>query len=132
MEIIETSEAPAAIGPYSQAVRNGGLVWTSGQIPLSPETGEITGKDIAAQTRQVIDNLAAALRAAGSGLPWVIKTTCYLTDMKDFDAFNRVYGEYFTGKPARSTLAVRELPRGALVEIEALAQAPAAGSFSEG
>jgi 2-iminobutanoate/2-iminopropanoate deaminase len=122
MKIIQTEKAPAAIGPYSQAVVSGGLVFTSGQIPLSPGSGQITGDTIQEQTAQVIKNLAAVLEASGSGLEKVIKTVCFLADMKDFAAFNEVYAQAFTGKPARSTVAVKQLPRNALVEIEAVAE----------
>jgi 2-iminobutanoate/2-iminopropanoate deaminase len=122
MKAIQTTVAPAAIGPYSQGFVSGDLVFTSGQIPLSPETGEITGKTIAEQTEQVIRNLAAVLEAGGSSLERVVKTTCFLADMNDFAAFNEVYAKRFPGKPARSTVAVRQLPRNALVEIEAVAE----------
>jgi 2-iminobutanoate/2-iminopropanoate deaminase len=122
MKVIQTDGAPAAIGPYSQALVSGGLVFTSGQIPLSAETGEVTGTGIVEQTEQVIKNLGAVLEAAGSSLDRVLKTTCFLADMDDFGAFNGVYGKYFTGKPARSTVAVRQLPRNVLVEIEAVAE----------
>jgi 2-iminobutanoate/2-iminopropanoate deaminase len=123
MRKVQTDRAPAAIGPYSQALIQGDLVFTSGQIPLSPENGELAGQDVTEQTEQVCRNLKAVLEAAGSGFSRVIKTTCFLTDMKDFAAFNEVYGKYFTEKPARSTVAVKELPRKALVEIEAVALA---------
>jgi 2-iminobutanoate/2-iminopropanoate deaminase len=123
MKVIHTEAAPAAIGPYSQALISGGLVFTSGQIPLSAETGEVVGTGIAGQTEQVIKNLKAVLEASGSGLDQVIKTTCFLADMNDFGAFNGIYAKYFTGKPARSTVAVRQLPRNVLVEIEAIAEA---------
>jgi 2-iminobutanoate/2-iminopropanoate deaminase len=122
MKVIQTAKAPAAIGPYSQAISAGGLVFTSGQIPLSPETGEISGSGIKEQTARVIENLKAVLEAAGSDLSKVIKTTCFLADMNDFAAFNEVYGQSFTGKPARSTVAVKQLPRSALVEIEVVAE----------
>jgi 2-iminobutanoate/2-iminopropanoate deaminase len=122
MNVIQSAGAPAAIGPYSQAIVSGGMVFTSGQIPLSPESGQITGEDIRTQTLQVIKNLEAVLKAAGSDLAKVVKTTCFLADMGDFAAFNEVYSQYFTGKPARSTVAVKQLPRNALVEIEALAE----------
>jgi 2-iminobutanoate/2-iminopropanoate deaminase len=122
MKIIQTNSAPAAIGPYSQAVCSGGLVFTSGQIPLDPETGSVVEGTIKEQTLQVIKNLAAVLEEAGSGLTGVIKTTCFLADMNDFAAFNEVYAEYFSGKPARSTVAVKQLPRDVLVEIEAVAE----------
>ena len=122
MKIIQTDKAPAAIGPYSQAICSGGLVFTSGQIPLVPETGSVAEGTIKEQTLQVIKNLAAVLEEAGSALANVIKTTCFLADMNDFAAFNEVYAEYFSGKPARSTVAVKQLPRNALVEIEAVAE----------
>ena len=122
MEKIETKNAPAAIGPYSQAMASGSLIYTSGQIPLVPETGEFVQGGIEEQTEQVIKNLAAVLAAAGSGVDKVVKTTCFLQNMSDFAAFNGVYERYFTGKPARSCVAVAALPKGALVEIEAVAE----------
>lgn len=122
MKQIHTNRAPAALGPYSQAVVSGGLCFTSGQIALSPETGEIVGEDITTQTRQVLENLCAVLAAAGASAETVVKTTCYLADIADFAAFNAVYAEYFPGKPARSCVAVKDLPRGALVEVEAVAE----------
>ena len=122
MKQIHTDRAPAAVGPYSQAVVSGGLCFTSGQIALSPETGEIVGEDISTQTRQVVENLCAVLAAAGTSAEKVLKTTCYLADIADFAAFNAVYAEYFPGKPARSCVAVKDLPRGALVEVEAVAE----------
>jgi len=122
MKVVQTSAAPAATGPYSQAMVSGNLIFTSGQIPLSPEGGQITGSTINEQTEQVIKNLAAVLNAAGSSMDKVIKTTCFLADMNDFTAFNEVYAKYFTGKPARSTVAVKQLPRSVLVEIEAIAE----------
>jgi 2-iminobutanoate/2-iminopropanoate deaminase len=122
MKVIQTNKAPAAIGPYSQAFVTGGLIFTSGQIPLSAETGQVVGTVIAEQTERVIQNLKAVLEAAGSSLSQVVKTTCFLADMQDFTAFNEVYGKYFTGKPARSTVAVRQLPKSVLVEIEAIAE----------
>ena len=122
MDMVQTSAAPAAIGPYSQAFVTGNLVFTSGQIPLSPGAGEVVGTAVAEQTEQVIKNLDAVLKAAGSSLTKVIKTTCFLADMNDFAAFNEVYAKYFTGKPARSTVAVRQLPKSVLVEIEAIAE----------
>ena len=122
MKQIHTNRAPAALGPYSQAVVSGGLCFTSGQIALSPETGEIVGEDITTQTRQVLENLCAVLAAAGTSAEKVLKTTCYLADIADFAAFNAVYAEYFPGKPARSCVAVKDLPRGALVEVEAVAE----------
>jgi 2-iminobutanoate/2-iminopropanoate deaminase len=122
MEIITTKAAPAAIGPYSQAIIKNGIVYTSGQIPLVPETGEMVGGGIQEQAEQVISNLKAVLAAAGSDLAHVIKTTCFLTDMGNFSAFNEVYARHFTGKPARSCVAALALPKGALVEIEAAAE----------
>ena len=121
MKIIQTDKAPAAIGPYSQAVAIGGVLYTSGQIALSPETGEVVGADVQAQTGQVVANLRAVLEAGGASLESVVKTTCFLADMADFAAFNEVYARHFTGKPARSCVAARALPRGVLVEIEAIA-----------
>ncbi|MCL2125316.1 MAG: RidA family protein [Oscillospiraceae bacterium] len=122
MDRITTDLAPAAIGPYSQAVVVGGTVYTSGQIPLAPDTGEVVSGGIKEQTAQVIKNIDAVLRAAGSDLAHVAKTTCFITDMNDFTAFNEVYAQFFAEKPARSCVAVLALPRGALVEIEAVAQ----------
>ncbi|MDR0861378.1 MAG: RidA family protein [Oscillospiraceae bacterium] len=122
MEIITTDKAPAAIGPYSQAIAVGNLVFTSGQIPLSPETGDVVGDAIEAQAEQVIANLTAVLAQAGSDLTRVVKTTCFLQDVADFAAFNAVYAKYFTNNPARSCVAVRALPKGVLVEIEAVAE----------
>jgi 2-iminobutanoate/2-iminopropanoate deaminase len=121
MEKVESKSAPAAIGPYSQAVVENGFIFTSVQIPLSPETGEIVGATVKEQAEQVIKNLNAVLAAAGSDFSRVIKTTCFLTDMNDFTAFNEVYSRHFTGKPARSCVAVLALPKGAKVEIEAVA-----------
>ena len=121
--IISTDKAPAAIGPYSQAVVSGGMVYTAGQVALDPETGVISGSDVTAQTHQVMKNLTAVLSAAGSGLDRVVKTTCFLADMADFGAFNAVYGEYLPNKPARSCVAVKELPKGALCEVEVIAEA---------
>ena len=122
MNIINTDNAPKAIGPYSQAIVSGNLVYTSGQIPIDPATGAIEATTIEEQTAQVCKNLSAVLTAAGASLASVIKTTCYITDMKNFAAFNSVYSEYFTNSPARSCVAVKELPKGALVEIEAVAE----------
>ena len=122
MKVVQSNAAPAAIGPYSQGFISGNLVFTSGQIPVSVGTGEVVGATIVEQTEQVIKNLEAVLKAAGSSLAKVLKTTCFLTDMDDFSAFNEVYGKYFTGKPARSTIAVRGLPKSVLVEIEAIAE----------
>jgi 2-iminobutanoate/2-iminopropanoate deaminase len=122
MTVIQTNGAPAAIGPYSQAFVSGNLVFTSGQLALMPETGVLAGSSIEEQTEQVISNLKAVLEAAGSSLGKVIKTTCFLADMNDFAAFNAVYAKHFSSKPARSTVAVRQLPKNALVEIEAIAE----------
>ena len=122
METVVSDSAPAAIGPYSQAIIENGLVFTSGQIPLLPETGEIIDGGIKEQAGQVIKNLKAVLKAAGSDIAHVVKTTCFLTDMGNFSAFNEVYAEHFTGKPARSCVAVLALPKGAKVEIEAIAK----------
>lgn len=119
---INTSGAPAAIGPYSQASVVGGLVFTSGQIALDPENGVLAENDIRIQTHRVCQNLKAVLEAAGSSLENVVKTTCFLADMADFAAFNEVYAEYFTKKPARSCVAVKTLPKGALVEVEAIGE----------
>lgn len=122
-ERVYTKNAPDAIGPYSQAVRSLGLVFTSGQIPINPENGQIEADGIKAQTEQVCKNLKAVLEASGSDITRVIKTTCFLSDMADFAAFNEVYATYFTSKPARSCVAVKTLPRGVLVEVEAIAEA---------
>ena len=121
METVISKAAPSAIGPYSQAVIENGFIFTSGQIPLLPETGEIIGGGIKEQTEQAIKNLKNVLAAAGSDLVHVVKTTCFLTDMRDFAAFNEVYAEHFTGKPSRSCVAVLALPKDARVEIEAVA-----------
>lgn len=122
MEEIHTKLAPEAIGPYSQAIRAGNLVFTSGQIPISPESGELAGTDISAQAEQVMKNVKAVLEAAGSGLDRTVKTTCFLADMSDFAQFNQVYARYFTQKPARSCVSVRELPKQVLCEVEAIAE----------
>ena len=119
---IHTNNAPAAIGPYSQATVVGDLIFTSGQISLHPETGMLEGTDIAAQTHRVCKNLEAVLTAAGGSLQSVLKTTCFLSNMSDFAAFNEVYAQYFTEKPARSCVAVKDLPKGALVEVEVIAE----------
>ncbi len=122
MEYIKSSDAPAAIGPYSQAVRTGSLIFTSGQIPIDPETGAISGEDILEQTERVCKNLAAVLASAGVQFTDVVKTTCFLSDMADFAAFNSVYERYFVSKPARSCVAVKALPKNVLVEIELIAE----------
>lgn len=122
-KVIYTQNAPDAIGPYSQAVCAGGLVFTSGQIAIDPATGTVTATTIEAQTEQVCRNLAAVLEAAGTSLERAVKTVCFLSDMNDFAAFNEVYGRYFTGKPARSCVAVRTLPKNVLVEVDVVAEA---------
>ena len=119
---ISTSNAPAAIGPYSQAIALGGLVFTSGQIPINPASGNIEATDIKGQTEQVMKNLGEVLKAAGSSYEKAVKTTCFLADISDFAAFNEVYAKYFTEKPARSCVAVKDLPKGALVEVEVIAE----------
>lgn len=121
MRVIDTKNAPAAIGPYSQAVAVGNLLYTSGQIPLDPETGAVAGDDIVTQTERAIANLGAVLAEAGSDFTKVVKTTCFLSDMKNFGIFNEIYAKYFTSKPARSCVEVSALPKGVLVEIEAVA-----------
>lgn len=118
---IFTENAPAAIGPYSQAICTGNIVFTSGQIPINPATGNVDASSIEEQTEQVCKNLSAVLEAAGSSFEKVIKTTCFLRDMADFAKFNEVYAKYFTEKPSRSCVAVRELPKGVLVEVECIA-----------
>ena len=118
---VATDKAPAAIGPYSQAIVHGGLVFTSGQIPIDPKSGNIEAKDIAAQTEQVMKNLGEVLKAGGSSFDKAVKTTCFLADIGDFAAFNEVYAKYFTGKPARSCVAVKDLPKGVLCEVEVIA-----------
>ncbi len=120
MKIISTSKAPGAIGPYSQGYEAGGFVFTSGQIPINPETGE-TSEGIAAQAEQSCKNVGAILEAAGVDFSKVVKTTCFLADMNDFAAFNEVYAKFFTSKPARSCVAVKTLPKGVLCEVEATA-----------
>ena len=122
MEKIETKKAPAAIGPYSQAFKSGGFVITSGQIPIDPATGNIDAVTIEDQAEQVIKNLSEVLAAAGSSLDKVVKSTCFLKNMGDFDAFNKVYAKHFTGNPARSCVEVAALPKGSLVEIEVIAE----------
>ena len=118
---VATSTAPAAIGPYSQAVICGGVVYTSGQIAIVPESGNIEAADIVGQSEQVMKNLGEVLKAAGTSYEKAIKTTCFLADIKDFAQFNEVYGRYFTSKPARSCVAAAALPKGALVEVELIA-----------
>lgn len=121
LKVISTKEAPSAIGPYSQAIVAGNTVYASGQIPIVPATGEIAQGDITVQAEQAIKNVGAILKAAGTGYENVVKTTCFLADMGDFAAFNAVYEKYFTGKPARSCVAVKTLPKNVLVEVEVTA-----------
>ena len=122
-KIISTPNAPAAIGPYSQAILCGNMLYTSGQIPLDPATGTVVGEDIRTQAEQVMKNLSAVLTAGGSSFENAVKTTCFLADMGDFAAFNEVYAAYFTTGPARSCVAVKTLPKGVLVEVEVVALA---------
>lgn len=123
-EVVSTENAPGAIGPYSQAIKVNGMVFCSGQIPIDPSTGQFVSEDVAAQTEQVLINLDAVLKAAGSGLSNVVKTTVFLADMNDFTAMNEVYGRYFSeNKPARATVQAARLPRDAKVEIECIATA---------
>ena len=122
-EIISTDNAPGAIGPYSQAVKLGNLLFTAGQIPLDPATGQIVEGDIKAQTERVMQNVVAILDAAGSSIDQVVKTTCFLADLNDFAAFNEIYASYMgSNRPARSTIEVSALPAGALVEVETVAE----------
>ena len=121
MKKIETSAAPAAIGPYSQGIRIGNVVYCSGQIPVDPATGEVAGDKIETQAEQSCKNVGAILEAAGLGFDNVVKTTCFLAEMADFAAFNAVYEKYFTSKPARSCVAVKQLPKNVLCEVEAIA-----------
>ena len=122
MEKVYTKNAPDAIGPYSQAIKVGGLVFTSGQIAINPATGNVEAQGIEAQTRQICENLKAVLTEAGCTFDSVVKTTCFLDNMDDFAAFNAVYGEYFTSKPARSCVEVSKLPKGVLAEVEVIAE----------
>ncbi len=122
IEKISTQKAPKAIGPYSQAALVGDLLFTSGQIPLDPETGDMVGENVTEQTERVMQNLAAVLEAAGTSFENVIKTTCFLADMADFAAFNAVYAKYIDSAPARSCVAVKGLPKGSLVEVELIAK----------
>ena len=121
-KIVHTDTAPAAIGPYSQAVVCGSLVFTSGQIAINPQSGQVEATDIVGQTEQVMKNLGEVLTAAGSAYEKAVKTTCYLADMADFGAFNDIYGRYFVGKPARSCVAVKTLPKNVLVEVDVIAE----------
>lgn len=122
MKVVSTEKAPAAIGPYSQAMIVNGLVYTSGQIAIDPAVGDVTATTIEGQTEQVMKNLGEVLKAAGSGYEKAVKTTCFLADMGDFAAFNEIYGKYFTGKPARSCVAVKTLPKNVLCEVEVIAE----------
>ena len=118
MKAVSTTKAPGAIGPYSQAIIAGGMVYTSGQIAIDPATGSMVEGGVAEQTEQVCKNVKALLEAAGTSIDKVVKTTCFLADMADFAVFNEIYAGYFTGKPARSCVAVKTLPKGALVEVD--------------
>ena len=122
MEKVYTKNAPDAIGPYSQAMKVGNLVFTSGQIAINPASGAVEATTIEAQTEQVCKNLCAVLEAAGTSIEKAVKTTCFLAEMADFAAFNEVYGRYFTGKPARSCVAAKQLPKNVLVEVEVIAE----------
>lgn len=122
MEKIYTKNAPDAIGPYSQGMKVGNLLFTSGQIAINPETSQVEATDIQGQTEQVCKNLCALLEAAGTSVEKVVKTTCFLADMNDFAAFNEIYGRYFVSKPARSCVAVKTLPKNVLVEVEVIAE----------
>ena len=122
MEKIYTNNAPEAIGPYSQAIKVGNLLFTSGQIAINPETNQVEAEGIEAQTEQVCKNLCAVLKAGGATIENVVKTTCFLADMSDVAAFNAVYGKYFVSKPARSCVAAKQLPKNVLVEVEVIAE----------
>lgn len=122
MDYVATKNAPGAIGPYSQAVKVNGLLFTSGQIAINPASGEVEATTIEAQTKQVCENLKAVCEAAGTSLDKVVKTTCFLADIGDFAKFNEVYGTYFTSKPARSCVAVKDLPKAVLCEVEVIAE----------
>ena len=124
MKTMATDKAPAAIGPYSQAVVQNGMLYTSGQIPLDPLTGVVSGEDIMEQTQRVMLNLAAVLEGAGTTFDRVVKTTCYLRNMEDFGVFNEIYAKYFIGRPARACVEVAALPKGVLVEVELIAALP--------
>lgn len=121
LKVIHTDKAPAAIGPYSQAINYGNFLFSSGQIPINPENGQVVEGDIRVQTTQVMKNIAAILKEAGVSFKDVVKTTCFLKSMEDFAAFNEVYAEYFVGKPARSCVAVQKLPKDVLCEVEVIA-----------
>ncbi len=122
MQVVYTDKAPAAIGPYSQAMILNGVLFTSGQIPVDPATGELAGDTIEAQAEQVMKNLGAVLEEAGTGFEKAVKTTCFLADMGDFAAFNEIYAKYFVNKPARSCVAVKTLPKNVLCEVEVIAE----------
>lgn len=122
MKTVQTPNAPAAIGPYSQAKIAGNFVYCSGQIPVDPATGAVDGSTVEQQTHRSCQNVAALLKAAGTSIQNVVKTTCFLADIADFAAFNAVYEQYFTSKPARSCVAVKDIPKGCLVEIEVIAE----------
>ena len=122
MKIISTPNAPAAIGPYSQAMVTGNLLFTSGQIAIDPATGNVVEGGIVEQTEQIMKNISEVLKAAGASFDNAVKTTCFLAEIADFAAFNEVYGKYFTSKPARSCVAVKDLPRGVLAEVEVIAE----------
>lgn len=122
MKVIHTAEAPAAIGPYSQAIVTGNLLFVSGQVPINPATGNVEAVGIEAQTHQICKNIAAILSASGVSMENVVKTTCFLADMGDFAAFNAVYEQYFVSKPARSCVAVKALPKNVLAEVETIAE----------
>ena len=122
MEYVATNNAPGAIGPYSQAVKANGMLFTSGQIAINPATGNVDAVTIEEQTEQVCQNLCAVVEAAGTTMDKVVKTVCFLADINDFAAFNEVYGKYFTSKPARSCVAVKDLPKGVLCEVELIAE----------
>ena len=131
-KIIATSDAPAAIGPYSQAIRSGNFIFCSGQIPLDPKSGEMVADDIGAQTRRVLDNISGLLKSEGLSLGDVLKTTIFLTDLGNFQIVNEIYGSYFNNQPpARSTVQVSALPKGARVEIEVIAVANGGGTASD-
>ncbi len=122
MEYVSTNNAPGAIGPYSQAVKANGMLFTSGQIAINPSTNNVEAKTIEEQTTQVCENLKAVVEAAGSSMDKVVKTVCFLADINDFGKFNEIYGSYFVSKPARSCVAVKDLPKGVLCEVELIAE----------
>lgn len=122
MDYVKTDKAPGAIGPYSQAVKTGNLLFTSGQIAINPATGNVEAETIEGQTKQVCENIKAIVEAAGASMDKVVKTVCFLADIADFGVFNEVYAEYFTSKPARSCVAVKDLPKGVLCEVETIVE----------